>query len=175
MIVQRVRTFAAVAVVAAGVAMAPSIGSAAPKSPFANYYCQGTRFTLFNNLNKAKVHDGGTPPTFSTGGRVLCLTYMQTFHWNKGKGALPGLLSLTKVSGPAGLPAHTLFFQGKGTTNKTNALTVTTHAIVSVAPPTIIDGAYRCVDSAASTWSSNAASGGKTFCLVEVSPAVNAG
>lgn len=159
-------------IVVATVAPIVTSGAAAKRTPLSSYVCQGSQITLFDNTNGYEVANGGTLPVFSTKGKAYCLNYIQTYHWNNGKGSYPGHLSLIRVSGPPGLPERTHYFAAKGSPGQNNVVNANAYADVPAAPPTIIDGVYKCNDTVRATWSANKASEGAGFCIVYATPAV---
>jgi len=164
--------FAALLVLGTPVLMAQAASSQVPLS---SYVCQGSQITLFNNTNGYLVSNGGTPPQFSTNGKAYCLNYIQTYHWNDGKGAPLGGLELARISGPAGLPPRTGYIQSQGSSGQGGAPNVNHYVDVPSNPPTIIDGVYQCLDTIRGSWSENAQSGGAGFCIVYATPAVAPG
>ena len=154
--------------------LSPNFASAANTSPFANYMCDKTQVVLFDNSNGGLVGNGGTPPTFSTNGKAYCLNGIETYHWNDGKGSKPGYLWLKRLSGPAGLPDRTSFFQALGSPGQNNVANANSYVYTPMNPPIIIDGTYQCVDTIRGTWSQDAASGGNGFCHVTVMAAMPA-
>jgi len=135
------------------------------------YHCSGKQITLFDNTNGNGVNNGGAPPSFSTGGKAYCLTYIQTYHWNGGSGAPPGTLGLKRTGGAGSLPVEAGPFTAKASPGQNNAPNVNWYVYVPQSPPQVIDGDYTCSDSGAATWSSNSSSGGAGFCIVYVVPA----
>lgn len=135
-----------------------------------SYKCTGAQIKLFDNTNGGGVSNGATGPTFSTKGAAYCLTEIVTYHWNNGQGATPGTLGLSsggKTVGP---------FAAKGSAGQNNAPNVNWTASVSTSPkPRVLNGTYACVDSAPASWSQDAQTGGKGFCMVYVTKAVPAG
>ncbi|HWB23345.1 MAG TPA: hypothetical protein VG652_10700 [Gaiellaceae bacterium] len=140
-----------------------------------SYTCTGSQVKLFDNTNGFAIGSGGTTPTFSTGGKAYCVTYIQTYHWNDGKGSPPGRLGLRRVAGSAGLPALIGPLAAKASAGQNNAPKVNWHVGVPTAAPQVIDGSYSCTDSDPATWSANSQSGGAGFCIVQGVPAVLAG
>lgn len=134
------------------------------------YRCSGKQITLFDNTNGGLVNSGGAPPSFNTGGKAYCVTYIQTYHWNSGSGAPPGTLGL-KRSGGTGA-AEVGPFPAKASPGANNAPNVNWYVYVRQSPPQVIDGSYTCSDSGATTWSANSSSGGAGFCIVYAVPAV---
>jgi len=155
------------------VVIAPSIALAST-SQFANYVCGPTQIVLFDNSNGGLVANGGTPPTFSTNGKAYCLNGIETYHWNDGKGSKPGYLWLKRLSGPAGLPDRTSFFQALGSPGQNNVANANSYVYTPMKPPIIIDGTYQCVDTIRGTWSQDSASGGNGFCHITVMAAMPA-
>jgi len=140
---------------------------------FADYVCHGAQVPLFDNVNAQAVSNGGSTPSFSTHGTAYCLLYIQTYHWNKGKGSPPGTVGLVRLSGPAALPKYITTLPAKGSSSQ-SVPNVNWGASVPITKPVIIDGTYACADSDPSTWSSDTASDGKGFCIVDGSLAVPA-
>jgi hypothetical protein len=134
------------------------------------FKCEGPQFTVFDNTNAAGIQNNASPPTFTTNG-AICVTHVRTYHYNGGRGAKPGTLTLRRVSGPAGLPATVGPFQAQGGGSPKG---VDWLANVSTSPPRVIDGTYRCIDSDPRTWSHNTDSHGG-FCLVKGVSAVQTG
>ncbi len=60
--------------------------------------CTGDQVTLFDNTNGADVRNGGSAPSFDTHGKAWCVVYIQTYHWNGGKGSPPGGLGLQTLA-----------------------------------------------------------------------------
>ncbi len=138
----------------------------------ATYTCSGKQITLFDNTNGNPVGNGGAPPTFGTGGKAYCVTYIQTYHWNNGAGAPPGTLGLKSSGGSGALPATIGPFAAKASAGQNNAPNVNWYVYVPESPAHVIDGSYTCTDSGVATWSSNSSSGGAGFCIVYAVPAI---
>jgi len=145
--------------------------------PITSYICQGAQVTLFDNTNADKVKSGATSPTFNTNGKAYCLTYIQTYHWNSGKGSSPGQIGVTRSGGPlggfGGQPAKSRF-AAQGSAGDNDVANENWYADVPTAHPTLLDGSYTCYDSSPTTWSFNASSAGG-FCIVYADPAVPPG
>ena len=154
--------------------IADPLAASASTSTYANYVCGQTQMVLFDNSNGGLVGNGGTPPTFSTNGKAYCLNGIETYHWNDGKGSKPGYLWLKRLSGPAGLPDRTSFFQALGSPGQNNVANANSYVYTPMKPPIIIDGTYQCVDTIRGTWSQDAASGGNGFCHITVMAAMPA-
>ncbi len=60
-----------------------------PPPPLGTYTCvdPSQSHLIYDNFNVAGVDNGGSPPSFSTGGKAFCVDLMATYHWNGGKGA----------------------------------------------------------------------------------------
>ena len=135
-------------------------GSAAP-----SYTCNGDIIKLFDNTNPITLLNGGKSPSFSTGGKAYCVTSIETYHWNNGKGEPAGKLGLAGSSSVAPIQAKGNAGQG----SVANASWTATFSTQS--DPQVIDGTYVCEDSDPSTWSQNQQSGGKGMCIVYAVPA----
>jgi hypothetical protein len=112
--------------------------------------CYAPAFELFNNSNTDAVGNGGTAPTFSTGGTV-CLDHIVTYHWNNANGATPGTIGLSGVG----------TWTAIGSAGQNNAPNVNWTAT----PPgtVLLNGTYTVTDSNPATWSQNAGSNGVGF------------
>lgn len=115
---------------------------------------------LFNNTNPDGVQNGPAPNTMVTllGLPGTHVSQLQTYHWNNGKGAKPGTLTLKSLSGPVYGP-----FPARGTPGQNNAPNVNWIADVSI---DIGIGTYQLVDSDPATWSQNAKSHGVGFAII---------
>jgi hypothetical protein len=144
---------------AAAGTLPPIPGPSAPTAASQGYRCDGAQIELFNNWNIAGVDDGGTAPSFSTGGRTYCLVWVATYHWNSGKGAPAGRIDLVggagTVSGQADPGTRTDWIY---------------NAPVDAKP--LLSGSYQCRDSDPATWSANDQSAHQGFCKVIVQNAV---
>lgn len=123
------------------------------------------------------MFNGGARPTFSTGGKAYCVTYIQTYHWNDGKGPgiATGFVGLSGKPGSLGGPGSLGSWPVTATNGQNNAPNVNWRANVPHQPPVVINGAYTRNDSAPGTWSQNKMSGGLGFCTVGGTPAVRIG
>jgi hypothetical protein len=145
--------------------------AAAPTHGLAGYVCHGAQVPIFDNVNAQAVSNGGSAPTFSTHGTPYCLLYIQTYHWNKGKGSPPGSVGLVRLSGPAALPKYIEDLPAQASSSQ-SVPNVNWSASVPITKAVIVDGTYSCADSDPSTWSSDTASGGAGFCIVDGSLAI---
>lgn len=93
-------------------------------------------------------------------GKPVCVVSVKTYHYNFGKGAIPGTIGLNDSIGPVGT------WQTVGSTlgGGPNTLWVGTPTQQLV----LQSGTYSVVDSDSATWFQNAASGGKGFAMVTV-------
>ena len=57
--------------------------------------------TLFKNSNDGGVHNGVKGPASIVLTRPATITYVQTYHWNDGKGVEPGTISIVAADGSA--------------------------------------------------------------------------
>ena len=113
---------------------------------------------LFNNTNGDGVTNGprGNPQfTLSSTTRI---TQLVTYHWNFGRGARPGSISLRSVNGNVFGP-----FRATGTAGQGGAANVNWIANINVVIPA---GEYSVFDSDPSTWSNNARSRFQGFAIV---------
>jgi hypothetical protein len=135
--------------------------------------CSGTERVLFDNSNAALAGNGGQRPTFTTLGKAYCLTSVQTYHWNNGKGATsPGFVGLTAAGTSLGGPGPIGFWKAAGSTGQGGAPNAIWRVTVPRSTPIVIRGTYSCSDSLPGTWSQNQASAGLGFCVVAGTPAV---
>ena len=160
---------AGLALAVAGFLVGGALGKGATRA--AAYTCDTSKqVTLLDTSNGDAVGNGGTAPTFSTNGKAYCLHYIQTYHWNGGKGQPPGTLGLKRIGGGAGpgIAAAVGPVQAKASSGQNNAPNVNWYMYFDTpAPPPVIDGTYQCEDSGTATWSSNPQSGGRGFCIVQ--------
>jgi hypothetical protein len=113
--------------------------------------------------NKDPVHNKPThPSTFQIKVRQR-LVYLMTYHWNRGKGVTPtGRIGVVHTSGQLYGPWATRGRAGQG--NVPNAYW-------ECEPNVILEpGTYTVVDSDASTWAQNAASGHRGMFRVKLMP-----
>lgn len=159
---------ASVAILGASTAFA-----ATPTAKITKYHCEGAERVLFNNTNGFPVANGGARPTFSTHGKAYCVTYIQTYHWNggKGPGIATGHVGLSAVGTALGAPGSVGSWAVTATNGQNNAPNVNWRANLPHTPPVVIRGSYTCNDSAPGTWSQNKPSHGG-FCIVGGTPAV---
>lgn len=147
--------------------LAASVAFAAGPRANPSYFCHGSIVEVFAGSGTGAVVNGGKPPTFSTKGQAYCVTSVQTYHWNNGKGQAPGTIALRQVSGPAGFDAEAGPFKAMGSAGQNGAPNVNWQVTLSTAPApdAVIDGTYQCIDSSPATWST-ATAGGPGFCNV---------
>ena len=113
--------------------------------------------TIFNNENGNAVTNATPPtPTQFTLKDYMVITSVRTYHWNNGKGAPGGTISITNQSGK-------VVYSGP-VTIQSKFYWYTEPKLVF--PP----GTYTVTVSAPPTWSYNAASGNKGFALVNADP-----
>ncbi len=137
---------------------------AVPPAP--THQCVGNQFKLFDNWNPDRVDSGATAPTFSTGGKTYCVVAIATYHWNDGRGQVPGRISLTSSRGTLGP------WPVEASAGQEGAPNVNWVVNLSPARPVILEGTYTCQDSDPASWSQNRASAGKGFCWVSVQSAL---
>lgn len=108
--------------------------------------------------NGATVRNGPTAVTTFTLDRALYLARITTYHWNGGRGAPAGTITLVAPDGSLLGPWQAEGRPGSGAQN-----------VNWVAEPGILlqPGTYGVIDSDPATWSQNAGSGGRGFVWVE--------
>jgi len=115
------------------------------------------RFRLFDNTNPNRVYNSPRAfPVWSTS-KATQVTQIDTYHWNNGRGAIPGDIFLVGEGHKYG-PWRAIGFPGSGNVPSVNWV---------VRPNVILlPGTYRIIDSSVSTWSWNTNSGGAGFARV---------
>ncbi len=120
---------------------------------------------IFNNWNICLVKNGPTKDTTFTIDKDYLITFIATYHWNDGKGALPGgkEISVKSSDGTIYGPWPVTTSPGSGGAADVNW---------ECHPPgiTLPAGTYTVVDPDPATWSQNDASGNKGFARVAGSP-----
>jgi hypothetical protein len=86
------------------------------------------------------------------------VSQLQTYHWNNGRGAKPGTLTLKSLSGPTYGP-----FPARGVAGSNNVQNANWVADVSI---DLTIGTYQLIDSDPATWSQNAKSRGVGFAII---------
>ena len=139
-----------------------------------HWTCAGSERVIFDDTNVGLVGSGGRRPTFSTAGKAYCVTYIQTYHWNNGKGAgtATGLLGLSALGTALGGPGSIGSWRVSASSGQAGAPSLNWRATLPRNPPVVIRGSYTCNDSEPGTWSQNQASAGLGFCIVGGMPAV---
>jgi len=113
---------------------------------------------LYNNSNIEGVNNGPTSgPQFVLNAPAR-ITQIVTYHWNFGRGARPGIITLSNNNGQI-----LGRFAARGTAGQGGAPNVNWVADVNVAVPA---GSYTVLDSDINTWSNNARSGFRGFAIV---------
>jgi hypothetical protein len=113
---------------------------------------------LINYTNSYAVANGPQYPTRFTLSAPAAITQLITYHWNFGRGARPGFISLQHQSGQTFGP-----FAAIGTSGQNGAPNVNWIANVNITLPA---GTYTVLDSDPSTWSHNAQSGFQGFFIL---------
>ncbi len=114
---------------------------------------------IFDNSNANAVRSGPTAPTAFSIGKWRRIVYVVTYHWNGGRGARPGSISLRGSHGRTYGPWRASGSPGKGGARDVYWVV---HPNVALAP-----GTYAVIDSSAETWSYNEGSGGRGMCVIE--------
>ncbi len=113
---------------------------------------------LFNNTNTGGVQNGASGQALLMTPTPVHVSQLVTYHWNNGRGAPPGKLTLKSASGQTYGP-----FQAKGTSGQNNAPNVNWIADVNLQLPA---GTYQLIDSDPGTWSQNAQTRGVGFAII---------
>ncbi|MEQ1606098.1 MAG: tetratricopeptide repeat protein [Pyrinomonadaceae bacterium] len=122
-----------------------------------------TETVIFKNTNIGGVNNGPTAATQFTISTPHMITYVFTYHWNDGRGAVrPGTISLRRSDGTIYGPWSTTGTAGQGGVPNANW---------EAHPNTVIPaGTYTIVDSSPSTWAQNGESGGRGHAIVKGYP-----
>jgi hypothetical protein len=108
---------------------------------------------IFKITSVHAAYNGATTPTTFTVGIAWTVTEIRTYHWNNGRGAKPGTISLRTNDGTIYGPWQATGEPGSG--GASNAYWV-------VKPDVIIGpGTYTVLDSDPSTWSQNQETSGR--------------
>ena len=117
---------------------------------------------ILNTDNTAGVSNGPTASNIFKIDKPHLLTYIRNYHWNNGKGATPGTISLKDQNGKIYGPWQAQGTPGMGGISNANW---------EVSPKIILpEGTYTIIDSDPKTWSTNAQSGGRGMGQVHVTP-----
>ncbi|HNQ16198.1 MAG TPA: tetratricopeptide repeat protein, partial [Pyrinomonadaceae bacterium] len=120
----------------------------------------GREETVLNNGNVYGVSNGPTSPTRFTTNRPFVVTYIQTYHWNNGRGtSRPGTIALKASNGTTYGP-----YQARGTPGQGGVPNANWEIKPNV---TIPAGTYTIIDSDPGTWSQNSQSGGRGFAVLK--------
>jgi len=133
-------------------------------TPTAAEMCGGPGTQVFDNWNGGAVSGGGNRTVFDTskfGGparAVYCLTSIATYHWNDGKGAAPGEITLSDDE-------HGMAWKAEAAPRPDK---IPSDWVVNEFPdgPIYLRGSYKVEDASPETWSQNSTSGGLGFVRV---------
>jgi hypothetical protein len=113
-------------------------------------------------LNTMNIYGvGSNPPaaaTFTVSSPVV-VNYIQTYHWNNGRGSQAGRVALRASNGQIIGPFNAHSTPGQGGAPNVNW-------IANSFAATLQPGTYQVLDSDPATWSQNAQSGGRGFAIV---------
>ena len=141
---------------------APATRPPAAQPPAASRPSGPARY-FFDNRNGGGVRNGPPPQkTTFTLGQTIKLEQLRTYHWNEGKGAAPGTITLEGPGGKRYGP-----WQAKGIDDPAGRKNLYWEVLPNVMLP---KGTYTIVDSGASTWSHNAQSSNAGIALVWGTP-----
>lgn len=120
--------------------------------------CPGAEILFFDNWDTSRLGalNGGKPTEVNFGSDSYCITRIATYHWNGGKGASPGTISLQDATGRI-----VGTWQARSSSGQLNAPDVNW----DVFPPagTVASGRNTVFDSDPSTWSQNGTTNGFGF------------
>lgn len=136
--------------------VAPSPTAAVPSQPQPRMI--GEAVEILNTYNKGGVsHGNARSPTFTLT-EPMMLTYLQTYHWNGGRG--------TPAPGQIGLKGQGVWqAEGRpGMFDTPNAEWIATPEVI------LQPGTYTVVDSSADTWAHNSRSNEVGFVVVRAAP-----
>lgn len=106
---------------------------------------------IFSTGNDGGVLNGGSRPAFTINVPVY-VTYIMTYHWNNGRGALAGKISLRDTKGKVFGPWD---------------VKVRNRVYWEISPGvTLPPGTYQVIDSDPATWAQNSQSGGKGHVII---------
>lgn len=128
-----------------------------PVKPLSSYT---TPQTAFDNFNVYAVTNNPTVATSFTLSSSRLLVSIQTYHWNNGRGALPGTIKLLHANGTVYGP-----WQATGSPVSGNVKNVYWTVTPNIAIPS---GIYTIVVSDKASWSRNSQSQNKGFAKVMV-------
>lgn len=115
---------------------------------------------IFDNFNTGGVMNGPTVATTFTTNSSWLVQSIQTYHWNSGKGANPGSISLRNS---AGVNIGTWTATGSPASGISNIFWTVSPKVVITA------GSYTIIVSNNATWSYNSSSQNKGFAKVSAS------
>jgi tetratricopeptide (TPR) repeat protein len=117
---------------------------------------------IFENGNTAGVYVAPTKPTTVTFNTTYTITFIQTYHWNHARGAIPGTVGLRDSSGHMYGP-----WQMSGAPGQGGVVNAYWNANPNVTVPS---GTYTVVDSDPASWAQNSGSQGAGFVRIEGRP-----
>jgi hypothetical protein len=134
----------------------PPVATVAPATP-----PTGDPVMVFDSMNIGAVGNKPTTPTTFATTRDYFLTYLFTYHWNNGRGAPAGEVTLRADDGTVRGPWPTTTLDGSGASS-----------IAWVSEPNTVlpAGTYTVVDSDPSTWSQNGESDGAGMTTIKGIP-----
>ncbi len=117
---------------------------------------------VFDNTNVGGVQNDPSNPTMFTLDRARNISFIQTYHWNNGRGAAPGQIALLADDGTWYGPWQATGRPGSGGV---------ANAYWEAYPnETLPAGRYMVLDSDADTWARNAQSNDAGFTLIRATP-----
>ena len=122
----------------------------------------GPSVLLWTNSNTGAVSNGpGGRPAFTLSS-AACITQVVTYHWNNGRGAAPGTISIQRAPSTGPIVGT---FQAQGTPGQNNVRNA--NWVANISPPLELSADnYSIVDSDEATWSRNSQSAFRGFAAV---------
>ena len=122
----------------------------------------GPSVLLWTNSNTGAVSNGpGGRPAFTLSS-AACITQVVTYHWNNGRGAAPGTISIQRAPSTGPIVGT---FQAQGTPGQKNVRNA--NWVANISPPLELSADnYSIVDSDEATWSRNSQSAFRGFAAV---------
>ena len=137
-------------------------GAQAPAPPPPPNGSGANEVKVFDNNNIYAVGNRPTQPTQFTIAKPYVITSILNYHWNGGRGAMPGTISLRSNDGSTFGPWPVIATAGQG--NAPNVYWVCQPNV------TLAAGTYTIIDSNPATWSQNSASFGSGMSVVKGYP-----
>lgn len=142
-----------------GLATLVAVASSSPPRTVFAQSAPAEIFTIFDNGNIAAVRNRPTRPTEFELLEPTRIVTIKTYHWNNGRGSIPGTIAVRSMSGETYGPWQAAGEPGQGGVP---------NAYWAARPNADLPaGQYTVIDSNPSTWAQNSLSGGAGFASAE--------